>query len=70
MKMKGLFIILIFLLITTIFTKTNEVIILGKNQIVELIEPIKVKEGPDGNIYVFDLKDYNIKVYSAYISFI
>lgn len=30
----------------------------------ELIYPIQIEEGPDGNIYVSDVKDYYIKTYS------
>lgn len=43
----------------------NEMIILtGKNEDGVLIYPTQIEEGPDGNIYVADARDFYIKVYS------
>lgn len=62
-----LFFITLFILISSSFAAyIGDIIILGSEDNIngELIYPGKIIEGPDGNIYAMDYKDYYIKVYS------
>ncbi len=60
---KNIFVILV--LFSTCFLFSKDIITIGTEQNEgELIYPQDVKEGPDGNIYISDQKDYFIKVYS------
>ncbi|MCP5102722.1 MAG: hypothetical protein GY950_05065, partial [bacterium] len=67
MKNTSLFLML-FLLTFNFFSwceKGNDFFTLGTEKDTEgLIYPRQVKEGPDGNIYVYDQHDFYIKVYS------
>jgi hypothetical protein len=64
-KMKRLVLAVILILGSFIFVFGDEEIIIGRDEGDSmLIYPQQVEEGPDGNIYVYDLADAFIKVYS------
>ncbi len=63
--MKRLVLAVILILGSFIFVFGDEEIIIGRDEGDSmLIYPQQVEEGPDGNIYVYDLADAFIKVYS------
>ncbi|HLP44846.1 MAG TPA: 6-bladed beta-propeller [Candidatus Kapabacteria bacterium] len=64
----GLFFIASIILINSVAASSNpNIVALGNGADIdkELIYPGKIAEGPDGNIYVIDYKDYYIKVYAS-----
>lgn len=63
--MKKVISIIFLLLGSFLFVWGNEPIIIGREEgDGMLIHPIQIEEGPDGNIYVYDMADAYIKVYS------
>jgi len=65
MEMKKVISIIFLLLGSFLFVWSDEPIIIGREEgDGMLIYPRQIEEGPDGNIYVYDMADAYIKVYS------
>jgi hypothetical protein len=71
MTMKKLVPLIFVGLLLFVLSYADEVLTIGKlGGEGELISPREMKEGPDGNIYVYDQQEGTIKVYAASGKFI
>lgn len=57
--------LLLFLMMASVAPGLGKGFVVGEGQAMEMYEPGQVEESPGGDIYVYDWKDWQIKVYAA-----